>query len=188
MNKIQVRKKFIEKRRNLGKKERQKFNLLIKQNFFNQAFMKKKLNFLLYHSMHDEVDTKQIIIELLEKNYTVSLPISKTNVEEIECRQITNLSRDVKPGAYGIMEPFEHLQIVNNKKIDIVVIPGVAFDEYGNRLGFGKGYYDKFLAKNMHMLKVALSYEVQISRDKLPVDIHDIKMDYIITENRILRQ
>ena len=89
---------------------------------------------------------------------------------------------------YGILEPIN----VDKDKIandfDIIVMPGVAFDENGNRIGYGGGYYDKYLEKNIFKAKkVALAYEEQIL-ERIESDFHDIKVDFIINTKKIIKK
>ncbi len=87
----------------------------------------------------------------------------------------------------GFQEPVENTgQICSLKSLDMVVLPGTAFDSQGARLGSGQGYYDRAL-ENYKGIKVGFCYEVQVSKDYLPQENHDLKMDYIITEKNILK-
>src|SRR5690606_25232452 len=91
---------------------------------------------------------------------------------------------ELSPGTFGVMEPPEKEEIVL-KDIDVVVVPGVAFDRNGYRIGYGAGYYDNFLPKLKSDAKnIAVAFEMQL-RDLIPVESHDVKMDMIITEQGI---
>jgi 5-formyltetrahydrofolate cyclo-ligase len=98
----------------------------------------------------------------------------------IEIKSLDELS----PGTFGILEPAGEKGI-SPEEIDLVVVPGVAFDKRGNRMGYGAGYYDSFLPKlRPEVKKVAVAFEIQVT-DSLPAEEHDVKMDLIITENTI---
>ena len=87
-------------------------------------------------------------------------------------------------GKFGIPEPME-LMKVSYKSIDAVIVPGVAFDKNGYRIGFGFGHYDKFLKKTPHAVKIGLAFEFQIV-DSVPKEEHDVPVDFIITEKRVI--
>ena len=91
---------------------------------------------------------------------------------------------DLSTGAYGILEPRE-IKIALPEDIQVAIIPGIAFDKKGYRIGYGKGYFDRLLPK-MNALKIALAFDFQLL-DELPREKHDVKMDMIITDKRILR-
>ena len=89
--------------------------------------------------------------------------------------------QDLQAGAFGILEPTGKL-FTDYEKIDVVVVPGMAFDKEGHRLGRGKGYYDRFLAKIRNTYKIGLCFPWQLV-DNVPTDEHDILMDEIMTMN-----
>ncbi|HEC88549.1 MAG TPA: 5-formyltetrahydrofolate cyclo-ligase, partial [Thermoplasmata archaeon] len=92
--------------------------------------------------------------------------------------------KELHTGEYGILEPRkEFLRIENNA--DIFIIPGIVFDEDGNRIGYGGGYFDRFLS-DFKGKKIALAYEFQIIK-KMPNEKHDVKMDFIVTDKRIIK-
>ena len=142
---------------------------------------------LFYAAFRSEVRTEHLIRQSLSDNRITSLPrVDKTN-ELLRLYQIGNWS-ELAPGSWGILEPDEDkTKEIGIDDIDIVLAPGVAFDENCNRLGYGKGYYDKLLCskKGLKPLVIGLAYEEQIV-DALPCYPHDIKMDMIITDKRII--
>ena len=85
--------------------------------------------------------------------------------------------------SYGILEPVKIIEKSPNK-IDLIIVPGIGFDKRGNRLGHGKGYYDKLLRK-LKTIKIGLAFELQIV-DQIPTDENDVPVDLIITEERII--
>lgn len=91
----------------------------------------------------------------------------------------------LKPGKFGIPEPDKKCKKIPAKKIDLVIIPGIAFDKSGGRIGYGKGYYDKFLKNIPRVKKVALAYDFQVV-SHFKKDSHDVHVDKIITEKRII--
>lgn len=134
---------------------------------------------LLYSALPDEVPTQSLIDELVAQGKTVLLP-RVVNDTEMELRQYTGM-QDLQAGAFGILEPTGKL-FTDYEKIDVVVVPGMAFDKEGHRLGRGKGYYDRFLAKIRNTYKIGLCFPWQLV-DNVPTDEHDILMDEIMTMN-----
>jgi len=89
-------------------------------------------------------------------------------------------------GAYGILEPARSQIVpIEPNTIDLVIIPGIGFDKTGNRMGHGKGYYDRFLPLAKKAIRIGLCFEFQI-KDQIPTEPSDQKVDYIITEERII--
>jgi 5-formyltetrahydrofolate cyclo-ligase len=113
----------------------------------------------------------------------VGVPLIRSN-KELEIKKIEDMNQ-LKIGRYDILEPIEELKTINPNDPEILFIPGIAFGINYERLGRGGGYFDIFLPKTSG-LKVGLAYEFQIF-DSLPVQEHDIKMDIIVTEKRIIR-
>jgi len=134
---------------------------------------------LLYSALPDEVPTQSLLDELVAQGKTVLLPrvVSDT---DMELRQYTGL-QDLQVGAFGILEPTGKL-FTDYEKIDVAVVPGMAFDKKGHRLGRGKGYYDRFLRLLPKTYKIGICFSWQLV-DNVPTDEHDILMDQIMTVN-----
>ena len=102
-------------------------------------------------------------------------------------KQVLNLSDDFEKGFKAIMEPKDCLPTLENFDADIVVItPGLVFDINFNRIGYGMGYYDRFFAKHINLKKLAVAFDFQLL-EEIPTSKHDIKVDYIVTDKRILK-
>ena len=131
---------------------------------------------LLYSALPDEVPTQPLLNRLSTEGKTVLLPrvVSDT---DMELRRYTG-SNDLEQGAYGIMEPTGEL-FIDYDNIDVAVVPGMAFDREGHRLGRGKGYYDRFLTRLPHTYKIGVCFPFQLV-DHVPADAHDILMDEVI--------
>ena len=134
---------------------------------------------LLYSALQDEVPTQSLLDELVAQGKTVLLPrvVSDT---DMELRQYTGL-QDLQVGAFDILEPTGKL-FTDYEKIDVAVVPGMAFDKEGHRLGRGKGYYDRFLRLLPKTYKIGICFSWQLV-DNVPTDEHDILMDQIMTVN-----
>lgn len=174
--KILLRKKFSEIRKNIPDKSEK--DTLIRKNFLDT--LENTDTVLLYASFGSEIDTLSIAEKLFYK-YNVAFPVSQKN--GIMTFHTVKSLDDLKKGMYGIYEPDTSLPfpLITNKTV--CVLPGLAFTPDGARLGYGGGYYDRFLQKFPQITKTALSYEELIT-ENLPVMSHDVRADYIVTPER----
>ena len=138
------------------------------------------LRILLYHALPDEVDTG-LMLSRWSKKKQLYLPI--VNGDNLIVSPYD--PRFLKQGAFGIWEPGDTRE-TDPGSIDWIIVPGVAFDKKMNRLGRGKGYYDKLLVQTS-ATKIGICYGLQLF-DEIPAEPHDIKMDFIITENNIIHR
>ena len=131
-----------------------------------------------YYSLPDEVNTHALIDELVAEGKTVLLP-KVTGDDTMELRRYTGRA-DLQEGAYHILEPVCE-PFTDLAAIDLILIPGLAFDAAGHRLGRVRGYYDRFLhSKNRpYCVKIGVCFDFQ-KVDEVPVDAHDIAMDKVV--------
>jgi len=142
---------------------------------------------LLYINNENEVISRDIIQRTFDYNKIVVLPLVNTNANELKLYKIDNPVKDLKPGPGGCFQPdAEKCRVVPIECIDIAIIPGIAFDEKGGRIGSGDGYYDR-LIPNLPITtrKVALALDNQVIA-QIPSESHDRQVDIIITEKRII--
>lgn len=130
---------------------------------------------LLYHSLPDEVNTRHLLSET--KGKRIVLPKVIDSERMVLCEY--NGPDDLKEGAFHIMEPTGRL-FADYSAIDLAVIPGMAFDNQGNRLGRGKGYYDRLLCQLANAYKIGICFDFQMV-PYVPVETTDIKMDKVIS-------
>ncbi len=146
----------------------------------NATLSKRELStsnvILLYSALSDEVPTQGLMDELVAQGKTVLLP-RVIDDKDMELRRYTG-PQDLQEGAYGILEPTGE-RFTDYNVIDIAIIPGMAFDAEGHRLGRGKGYYDRFLSRVPYIYKIGLCFSWQMV-DHVPCDEHDIVMDEVI--------
>jgi len=133
---------------------------------------------------HKEVDSKLIIQIAQGKDKNVILPKLNLESKTIDSFLLTD-STPLKTNHLGITEPFNGIQI-NNNQIDLVFVPLLAFDNFGHRVGYGGGYYDKFLSKCPRAIKIGLSYFDPINKIE-DINSKDIKLDYCITPNKVYK-
>jgi 5-formyltetrahydrofolate cyclo-ligase len=180
-----LRRKFLQLRDALTPEERHSKDALIRERFLSSDGFMRASTVFFYCSKGSEVDTRILIEEALAKGKRVVLPQTLEN-KGLMARQIQHLEEDGRPGAFGIWEPKLSMPAVSQSEIDLFVIPGAAFDLSGVRLGWGKGYFDQYLAGiGQPSMKAALAYEVQVC-PALPVQKHDVCMNVLITEKRVL--
>lgn len=137
---------------------------------------------MIYVAREEEVETKKLIERALEKGKCVTVPCVDSVQNELVAVKIDSLESDLKPGAYGILEPHESLrQPFCIDDLEFVIVPGLAFDRAGYRLGRGKGYYDRFLARLNERVHVwGLGFDFQIL-NSIPHLRHDVQLDRVIT-------
>jgi 5-formyltetrahydrofolate cyclo-ligase len=142
---------------------------------------------MLYWSCHNEVHTHDLVRSALNDGKRVFLPRCDPRVQQIDPYQVTDLSTDLEAGPFGILEPKGNTpRLVDLSELDVCIIPGIAFDPRGNRVGRGLGYYDRFLRKLPPRTKrIALAYVFQIVEKIYPTD-GDASVHMVITENGML--
>ncbi|MHA1270249.1 MAG: 5-formyltetrahydrofolate cyclo-ligase [Candidatus Helarchaeota archaeon] len=166
----------------ITKKSHKIFQLLIKHPEYIKA---KKL--IIYCSKDYEVQTEKIIKYSLTNGKRVIVPITNQKKRILEFSEIKDFDKELEISTFNIPEPKkEFIRYVNIDDIQLVIIPGLGFDQEGGRLGYGFGYFDRFLnsLKNP-VLIIGLAFELQLV-DRLPLSTHDVKVNFIITENRVI--
>ena len=179
--KNQLKEAMLEKRNSLSQKEIFEKNKKIEERLFGLEQYRKSKIVMFFVSFNSEVDTHEMIKKSL-KNKTVVVPKVANN--EIEPSIILDFDNLVSSGKFGILEPIEAMKIAY-KNIDLVLVPGIAFDLNGHRVGYGFGYYDRFLRKVPKAVKIGLCFDFQVV-DKIPREQHDVPVDLIVTEERVV--
>lgn len=176
MDKKVLRKKYLEIRKSINKHDKEKYDNEILEKVISLQEYKESDFILTYVSLKDEVDTFKLIEHSLEIGKRVAVP--KCEGDNIVFYKIKTLS-DLEEGSFRILEPTTNEAVVDFAN-SICIVPGVAFDKENNRIGYGKGFYDRFLEK-YDGTKIGLTYRECIC-DKIDNDINDIKMDIVITD------
>ena len=181
MIKSKLRKKILKIREKINKK-----NIQINFNQIKKILKKEKLDKKViggYYPINFEVDDLELLKKLEKKKFNISLPVIKKNFQMDFYKW--SFSDLLKINKYGIPEP----ETKNIVYPDILLVPLVAFDKNLNRLGYGGGYYDRLIkkiSKNKKIIKIGLALSVQ-EVDKIPVNIYDQKLDYIVTNKHIIK-
>ncbi|MCY6957682.1 5-formyltetrahydrofolate cyclo-ligase [Clostridium brassicae] len=179
-NKKEIRDYVKIKRNELKLEEKNKFDKRIFNKLIESEDYSKAKNIFIYVSFEGEVDTYRIIKHAFKNHKRVYVPkvISKElGMKAVEIKTL----KDLKIGAYGIYEPDSFDNAVDENIIELVIVPGVAFDLSGGRVGYGGGFYDRFLKKlSPNAAKFALAYDFQLMNEVVMKE-HDIRVDRIIT-------
>lgn len=174
MDKKEMRKYIREEKKRYGLEEKKKMSLPIWERLEQKAYFKKARIVLGYWSMSDEVYTHDFITKWAQEKIFL-LPCVKGN--ELELRYFDSEEKLCPGESFAIPEPVGEL-FTETDRIDLILVPGVAFDKEKNRLGRGKGYYDRIL-KNCGAYKVGICFPFQLL-DRVPTEEFDVKMDEII--------
>lgn len=183
MEKLELRKKYNKLRAELSKDEIDNFSFRILENLKSQDIWKKKYyHVFLTMKNKKEIDTSIIIDELWNNNKLISTSVSNFKNNTLENFRFTS-NTEIEVNSWGIPEPV-NAEAINDKEIDVVFVPLLAFDKKGYRVGYGKGFYDRFLANcREDVIKIGISFfGVEESID----DVHeaDIKLDYCVTPSK----
>jgi 5-formyltetrahydrofolate cyclo-ligase len=179
--KDKLRKQVLNTRFNLTPEQRRAASAEIESRLFDLPEFRAASTVMFYASFQSEVETHRMIRRALAEGKRVVLP--RVKGKELELLEIEHFDRDVAPGAWGILEP-EGGKPAQLKDIGLIVMPGAVFDEQGNRIGYGAGFYDKLLPLYTGKT-VALTFELQIV-PSVPAAAHDIPVQKIVTEKRII--
>ncbi len=183
--KAELRKAILAKRNLLTPQQITAKSLQIKQKLFNMVEFKKAICVCFYVSFKNEVSTHEMIKEALQLGKRIVVPVVESEKTLSLC-EIKDFAQEMGIGKFGILEPkSEYRRQVDLSELELVVVPGIAFDENGNRIGFGRGYYDNLLSKMVGLPFIGLAYDLQIVT-RIPATDCDIPVHKIITESRIV--
>lgn len=189
LDKKMLRKEILEKRNNLDLVKREEMDRKILNKFYETQYYKKAEKIFIYISYASEINTKEIINKALKDNKKIYVPRTEFKIRHMDAVEIKSLD-NLEESSYGILEPSKEVPNIDPNELDLIVVPGVAFDKSGGRMGYGAGFYDRYFKKikkeNINkIVKLALAYEVQML-DKVPMNEQDVPVDYIITENEFI--
>jgi len=180
-----LRRRIMKKRSVVSTLELMEKSAKIKHRIFEMALFRNAQTILFYVSYDNEVYTHDMIKESMSMGKTVVVPKSVTKDNTLILSKLIDWN-DLEVGAYNILEPKqESIKEVPVESIDLILVPGVVFDIHGNRIGHGKGYYDRLLNDTQNVPHIGLAFEFQIV-DAVPTEGHDLPVDIIVTEKRII--
>ena len=177
MNKQEIRREIKQVKLNISKEERVVASMEVMSKIEALPQFIEAKNILLYNALPDELPT-ECMLNKWESSKALFLPV--VDGDNLVIKRYNK--EFVKVGAFGIIEPLG--EEIDSSIIDFIIVPGVAFDRNLNRLGRGKGYYDRLLSES-NAFFAGIGYQIQVL-ENIPVEDHDIKMNCIITEREIL--
>lgn len=178
--KLQLRSKYKKIRQNMTKEKKQQLDIALYENFVSNIEYRQAKTILAFVSKDIEVDTTEIIKKAFSDNKTVAVPLCNTE-EKLMDYYVINSFDDLEKGSYGLLEPIkERCEKVTDFSSSICMVPGLVYDQCGYRLGFGKGYYDRFLT-DYHGVTVGVCYSRCIEQE-LPRGFYDKPIDLVITD------
>lgn len=187
LEKKSIRNTILEIRNYLKSEEVDKLSGEIMSNLIKIPIFEKSKKIMVYLSFKNEVDTFKLISFCQKKGKDIIVPFTIEKDKRIVPSLIKDIDKELVKSKFGYLQPSpEHLKPIDDKEIDLIIVPGVAFDRLGYRIGFGGGYYDRFLSKLKHKVTtIGLAYDFQII-SRVPAEEFDIPLDYIVTEKRII--
>ncbi|RUM38737.1 MAG: 5-formyltetrahydrofolate cyclo-ligase [Desulfobulbus sp.] len=188
VDRLSLRKNILQTRDRIPAAHRKQMSTTIHNLLLPHLSICKAGHIFIYVHFRSEVQTMDLIKQLLQKGCTVSVPLTLAKQSTLLPISIDNPEEQLIPGYYGIPEPTPAAVAASTGRcadIDTVIVPGSVFDARGGRLGYGGGFYDRFLSRDAPQAKrVALAYEAQMIAS-VPVEPHDQCMDHVITEKQI---
>lgn len=180
-SKKEYREEVLTRRSDTSNEIREQWNEIIFNKLISSDYYKKSYVIFTFVSFKDEVDTHRFIEYALKDGKKICVPKVPSKKQGMEVYFI-NSFEDLKKGYFDILEPLEGCIKASAEEIDFILMPGVAFDKQGNRIGYGAGFYDRFLSQLKRQVpKIALSYDFQLY-EKVPTDEFDVRIDGVITE------
>lgn len=185
MEKNRIRKEIFQKRREISEEEIKILSrrVFLKIKNYLLRIEKETADLFAYFPCNHEADTREFLCEWLSEKKRVALPRVGSDGYSMDFYYIDSLE-DVEKGYKGIFEPKKTCIKVDNSTNRIILVPGVGFDRQGNRVGYGKGFYDRYLEKHNFQKKIGIAFEFQIF-DSILYEENDIRLDAVITEEQI---
>lgn len=188
-NKKDIRKKIKLKRDTQTQKKIDKKSKVIINKLMSTHEYKKSRFIFVYISFGKEVKTHEFIKNALKKGRKIGVPLTNINTKEMICSEIKDFDKELKVETFGILEPKKkYVRKVKIDKIDLVIVPIVAFDKMLYRIGYGAGFYDRFLKMlKPDIPKIGLAFKLQMI-NSVPIDKYDISLNAVITEKNVYKR
>ncbi|WP_066648290.1 5-formyltetrahydrofolate cyclo-ligase [Christensenella timonensis] len=182
MTKQEIREKVLNMRRSLTSKYIEDESMKVMERLLNLPALKDGRNVLVYSDFDGEIKTAALTGWLLYHGAQVFLPV----IHKKKMYAANIKSAVLELSCFGVAQPkYDEAELIEPGKLDLIIVPGIAFDRALNRIGFGGGYYDAFLKEASLAKKIALAYDFQILGQLVP-EAHDIKMDMIVTPDEVI--
>lgn len=187
MNKKSLRKEMLRKRAQLSRDEINKYSKIISNSLYETEYYKNAKTIMAFISFGSEINTRYIVEHSIKLGKSIVIPITVPETRQLKVSKMLDYC-ELELGDYNILTPKdEFLRFVDPSTIDLVLVPGLIFAKNGYRVGYGGGYYDRFLSNlNPNVTKIGIGFELQI-QESVPTDQYDIPVDFILTEKRLLK-
>ena len=180
MDKKETRKLLLQNRKSIPKEKKTIYDREISKKIIESDFYKNATQILVFASTQEEFDTNFIVESCRANGKKVFYPICLDNSGKMEFRQVES-SDNLQVGMYNIPEPNPNCEEYKQKENDIIIVPCLSVDKNGYRIGYGKGYYDRFL-QSFQGISICPCYE-ELTSETLPTDSFDVRINYLVTQN-----
>ena len=181
-----LRKTILALRKDQDKEDKFKSDKKIISTLTDLEIYKKAKTIFVYVSVNEEVNTRSFIEEALGVGKIIAVPKTYKGNKEMKAVIINSLE-DLEPARFNLLEPKDDSRVLEKEEIDLIVVPGAVFDLNLNRIGYGGGYYDRYLKDIKEIRnKLVLAYDFQIV-DLIKSESHDVVFDYIITNTAFIK-
>jgi len=184
-SKTLLRKKTLAELKNLPPDKHRADSGRLRTKLKEQSFFLRAGSILFFAPMPNEVDVWPLLEEARVAGKTAALPQFDSHSQSYVACRVRNLEKEIVTGQFGIREPSPSCPEIPPRDLDLVLVPGVAFDLRGHRLGRGQGFYDRLLA-NVRGLKCGVAFDEQIV-NAVPAETRDVRMDFIVTPARLVK-
>ena len=186
-HKKMLREELTQKRNDLSEREVKQRSGIICYHVLQSEMYKNATSVCVYQAFRNEVECDDIIEKAYEDEKKVYVPVVDTDSKTMDFYEITR-DTEWKEDSYGIKEPVikDGVEKISHQNSVLVIMPGLIFDKNKHRIGYGGGYYDKYLSDNKGLQTMALCYAFQIVDEELPYNEQDVLPDYIVTEDGII--
>jgi len=183
-----LRREMLQRRDAQTEAQRHEKSRAIARHILDLPLLQEARTIFTYVNFRSEVETLDLIDTWLAADQRVCVPLTLPAESRLAAYQITDPGQDLVPGYCQIPEPdARRLPLVKPADIEVIILPGSAFDLNGGRLGYGGGYYDRFISQEApRAIRIGLAFELQVTTS-LPLLAHDQRLHLLITEDRVLR-
>ena len=186
MEKKKIREQILDNKEKMDEITLKSYSDSIIDQLYNTDYYKKSKTIMTFISFGAEVDTHEFIKTSIANGKRIVVPITIPETKQLKLSQVLDFNH-LEIGFYNILTPKkEFIRYVDPSEVDLIIVPGVAFDRDGYRIGYGGGYYDRFLSKLDHVTKISLAFDMQLI-PKVPHESFDIAVNYIITEKELIK-
>lgn len=179
ITKSNLRHEISQKLKNITPSQREEWSLLATQNLVALSEIQQVKQILLFASLLIEIDTQAIFNFLHERGKTIVFPKVDRATDQLTCHSVTSW-QELSPGKFGVLEPLSSPEI-SIETLDVILVPGLAFDRKGNRLGRGQGFFDRFLSRaKFETKRIGFFYAIQ-EVPEIPKESWDCPLHTIVT-------